>query len=183
MAKRTLTIVLISLLFNSCRKDDRLSIDKTDFTGNQLKTNGYYYQTDNSSYFDMYLFYRNGTIISAGGNYPNIAAVENYINTEFIQSQGYKDSKLTWGLFKIDGNQIEFERWYPGSPGEKLKAYVRAGHILNDTTFIITESYRLKRGKKKDYETENETYHFNSFGPKPDSTNTYVKLRSGSVSR
>ncbi|MBW7845753.1 MAG: hypothetical protein H3C45_08955, partial [Bacteroidia bacterium] len=90
-----------------------------------------------------------------------------------INSDSYKKYKSNWGVFKIEGNFIQFERWYPSDP--PLKAYVRAGTIINDTTFLITESYRMQDGKKTEVKTRNETYYFKQFSPKPDSTNTFVQ--------
>jgi hypothetical protein len=51
---------------------------------------------------------------------------------------------------------------------------VRAGQILNDTTFVIAESYRMNEGKKTEVKERNETYHFKQFNPKPDSTNRFI---------
>jgi hypothetical protein len=82
-------------------------------------------------------------------------------------------SKYNYGRFLIENDNIKFERWYPGSP--PLPAYIRSGTILNDTTFVITEIYRMKNGNKTEVETgRNEIYHFKQFSPKPDSTNRYV---------
>jgi len=154
-------------------KDDELSIDRKEYTGNILRVDGYYYDTFNSSYLSLYCFYRNGILLAAGGVFSSIQEMDDYINKEFINSQKYKEYKSNWGVFKTEGNSIQFERWYPSEP--LLKAYIRAGHILNDTTFVITESYRMKKGKKTEVDSESETYHFRQFSPKPDSTNSFIK--------
>ena len=83
------------------------------------------------------------------------------------------DDKISWSVFQFDGNNIQFERWYPSSGGP-FPAYVRSGEILNDTTFIITEIYRMKDGVKTDVEESNEVYQFQAFSPKPDSTNRFI---------
>ena len=80
--------------------------------------------------------------------------------------------KHDWGTFQINKDSIVFERWYPA---EVSKSYYRSGKILNDTTFVITESYRLRNGKKKEWREKNEVYHFKAFSPKPDSTNRFIK--------
>ena len=52
------------------------------------------------------------------------------------------------GVFIINGQSIKFEKWYPSSGGG-LPAYVREGDIINDTTFVISVSYRMKKGNNK----------------------------------
>jgi hypothetical protein len=54
---------------------------------------------------------------------------------------------------------------------------VLEGEILNDTTFVFKERYRLKRGRKKDVEKLKTPliYKFKYFSVKPDSINPYVK--------
>ena len=167
------TLVVLSC---SCKKDfmkdDGFSLERMPYTGNQLRIDGYYYQKVNSSLFSVYFLYSNGIILSAGGVFTDKTAIDNYIREEFLETLSYKESKILWGLFAIDGANIRFERWYPSDP--PLKAYVRKGEILNDTTFIITQSYRVVNGQKTDIKQREETYHFNEFSPKPDSTNRFV---------
>ena len=177
------SIFFLILTINNCSKiafwkDDELSISKTPYTGNQLRIDGYYYEIGVDGYlYPEYFFYSNGALINIGGRYS-----PNTIDTElenFIKSPNYidgaKKNKLSGGLFIIDGISIKFEKWYPSSPGEGFPAFVRAGSILNDTTFVITESYRMKKGKKTEVKDKNETYHFRQFSPKPDSINIHVK--------
>jgi hypothetical protein len=84
------------------------------------------------------------------------------------------NSKFNWGVFQVNGANIKFERWYPSSGGP-LKAYISSGEILNDTTFLITESYRMQKGNKTELKDRNETYYFREFSPKSDSTNKFIK--------
>jgi hypothetical protein len=60
------------------------------------------------------------------------------------------------------------------SGGQRL-VYTNIGVILNDTTFQLTESYRLKKGEKTEYQILDEIYHFRQYSPKPDSTNDFIK--------
>ncbi len=122
-----------------------------------------------------HLFFYNNGIIECGSSFSSSEIIQK--ENEFKDGSYYtfsSKSKYCWGVFHIDGNGIKFERWYLGD-GLTLKAYVREGTILNDTTFIITESYRFVRGKKKKKSAEDETYHFKALNPKPDSTNKFVK--------
>ncbi len=82
-----------------------------------------------------------------------------------------KDSKTRWGVFIIEGAIIKIESW---TPSEIKLAYVYEGIILNDTTFHIKESYRIRKGNKTDVRIKDVIYHYKQFSPKPDSTNVFV---------
>lgn len=178
MGIKLLLIMAIMSLASNCSKDkiwkdDELSLKKVDYTGNQIRIDGYYYQIKDDYHFDIYFFYNNGIIIAAGGVFNSIIEMNEYINNEFLNDMNYQNYKSNWGVFNINKNIIQFERWYPSDP--PLKAYIRAGTILNDTTFHITESYRMKDGEKTEIDVEDEIYHFKQLSPKPDSTNSFVE--------
>ena len=154
-------------------KDDKLSINRTNYTGNQLKIQGYYYLQKNQHFYDIYCFYNNGIALAAGGLFLSVVEMDDYLNREFINNNNYQKYKYNWGAYTINNATIQFERWYPSDP--PLKAYVREGTILNDSTFTISSSYRIKDGNKTEVEARNETYHFKAFSPKPDSTNSFVQ--------
>lgn len=157
-------------------KDDKLTIQRKNYTGNQLKTNGYYYtKYGNPEMLTIYMFYNNGIILHTGDGweFSKLSEFEQMIQTsDFINK--LKGIKYGWGAFIIEQNNIKFERWYPSEA--PYSAYVREGVVINDTTFIISETYRNQKGKKTDAESVNETYHFKSFSHKPDSTNKFVVL-------
>ncbi len=177
-------LIIFSFLFlclsSNCKKegiltDDELSIPKKEFSGNQLRIDGYYYQKyGNPERLMIYFMYRNGILLYGGGGYEmgKINEFEQEIQTQQAINK-IRGLKFCWGVFDINSINIKFERWYP-SEGT-LPSYVRSGTILNDTTFVISESYRFQNGEKTDAQTENETYHFKKFSPKPDSTNKFIK--------
>lgn len=176
-----LIVLSISLLvFGNCKKDksllshDELSIARQNYSGDELRIDGYYYTEVNGLLFSASFFYKNGVFLDGGGSKEDIKAMDNYIQNEFISRQGYKEYRVSWGVFLIGVNSIKFEHWYPSSGGS-LKAYVREGVILNDSTFRITQSYRNQKGEKTEITSRNETYHFRAFSPKPDSTNCFVQ--------
>jgi len=179
MMKNTIKIIFIAtilfLSMNQCEKynkDDELSIKRTDYTGNQLRIDGYYYRTWEDMMYTMF-FYQNG-IILYGGAFSQSEIVEReirYKNGTFYNH--VNGIKYLWGTFKIEGNKISFERWQPTQP--YLRSYVETGKILNDTTFIITELYRMQNGEKTNVKEVNEIYHFKQFSPKPDSTNSFIE--------
>jgi hypothetical protein len=116
------------------------------------------------------VFNNNGVILAAGGLELSETEMDKYLTKEFVNSDSYKKYKSNWGVFEIDGMLIKFERWYPSDP--PLKSYINSGLILNDTTFQITKSMRSDGSEVKEI---NEIYHFRSFSPKPDSTNSFVR--------
>lgn len=178
MGKRIFVICLAAILLGSnCKKsnmfgDDKLSLKKEFYQDSQLKMNGYYYRNIDN-HLTVYFLFKNG-IILYGSTFPinELNKHEEEYKTLDWQS-AIKRSKYRWGVFNIETNSIKFERWYPSEP--PLKAYVREGQILNDTTFVVSQFYRLKGGRKTELETLNETYHFKPFSPKPDSTNNFIK--------
>jgi len=164
------TLIILAMLFNllNCGKDrdDKLNFLQQDFNGNQLRLDGYYYtEMENSEgiIYSRYAFYKNGIVRDLGST-KNLNQV-NFLNGNY---------KFDWGLFIIENEHIKFERWYSNSTGPYL-AYVRAGKILNDTTFHITETYRLLNEEKTEFRLIDEIYHFKQFSPKPDSTNNFIK--------
>ncbi len=154
------------------KDDDELSIQRTPYTGNQLRTDGYYYR-EADDYIAVYFLYRDGTILY-GSSFLSVRRQEkeNEYTTAEWQSL-VKKYKYRWGVFAIEGNIMQFERWYPSEP--PLEAYVDEGQILNDTTFAIARSYRVVDGQETEVREWEETYHFKEFSPKPDSTNGFVR--------
>ena len=152
-----------------------MSIRRTPCTSTKLRLDGYYYQKwGNPERWQFYFFYRDGTVF---GGYAFLASETLRVERELIDGTYTKDVKneiSLWGLFKIEDTKIQFEKWYPVNAGP-TQAFVNAGSILNDTTFIIEESYNLERNKKKDYSKENSIFHFRFLRPKPDSTNNVLK--------
>jgi len=164
-----LLISTVMLLTKCAIYDDKLSLPLMPYTGEQLRTDGYYYQIwyDGKEFFGSYFLYKNGILIAGEGVSSSLEEKDESVKRRFIDKQSYQTDKLHWGVFLIDDNMIKFERWHPGPPSE---AYVWEGVILNDTTFHITKSYRGRKSWK-----ENEIYHFRQFSPKPDSTNVFIK--------
>lgn len=167
---RLLPLVILVFVVSACDLQppwqyDELTFEKTPYPGEHLRTDGYWYSpyssTDGDTLYDIHFFYRNG-IVRYGGAGPSLSELE----TDALENG--EPPRSWWGLFTISGDQIEFERWYPG---EYETAYIRSGRILSDTTFIITESRRSRGG---DIQEKNEYYYFRAFTPKPDSTNRYI---------
>lgn len=165
-------ILLIGILLGLCAsecndsnmKDDRLSIIMESYDGDQLELDGFYFFKDQHSeeeLFIRYFFYRNGVLRNENAQELN----------DFSFGDG--SYKIDWGLYDIIQDTIRFEKWYPSSGGP-LRAYVREGVILNDTSFHIDKSYRMIDGERKEVRERDELYQFYQYSPKPDSTSHYL---------
>ncbi len=170
-----LFMVINITMITSCKKDkmdDELSIQRTPYYGNELRIDGYYYNEYFEGYITVYFFYQNG-IILYGSSFPinEISILEDEYKSG-LHYEHSRNNKPSWGVFIIEDNKICFERWYPSEI--PFKAFVSEGEILNDSTFIITESYRVQNDVKTLIQKENNTYHFKQFSPKPDSLNPFI---------
>jgi hypothetical protein len=151
-------------------KDDKLSMQRTDYLGSELKINGFYYTQKDNNFQFLQCFYKNGIILNMHGGFSNSQDAENYIIKEFLLNNGYKKYADSWGVFEIKNNYIRFEH-FVGFHFSYL-VYTYEGMINNDTTFTIIRSYRVDGSEMKYL---NEVYHFHQFSPKPDSTNKWIK--------
>lgn len=145
---------------------DRFSMEQRSYPGNVLRLNGFY--ADGTRGGLVYFFDRNGAVRYVGSFEKDLRALtqDNFFSEK-------NDDWSHWGIFQIDDRRIVFERWYPANKGYR-KVYVRAGHILNDSTFVITKSWRSTGGERRD---KDETYRFYPFHPKPDSTSRFLPQR------
>jgi hypothetical protein len=167
---RFLATVVISFGLFCCEvQHDSLTLAREHFHGNQLKLNGYYYDEGmgDSAFWDLFVLYQNGIILNCGTSPP--LALERRLNdTQFINK--LKNNRTCWGVYQVSGDSIRFEKWYHGG-GAPKQVFVRKGVILNDTTFLITESSR-PNGRNRS--RKHEVYRFRKFSPKPDSTNQFI---------
>ena len=170
------TIILITLIcacmvFITCCKtlfpDEKLTIKKRDYIGSELRTDGYYYCYFNQTDITAILFlYRNGVaLVSSGYLSCSLDSIERRIINENF------NRKSDWGVFVVDGNIIQWERWI-GSLRPNARLSRKTGKIISDTTIHFTKIY------SSEYETTcsiDEFWHFKQFDNKPDSTNNFIK--------
>jgi hypothetical protein len=159
---------------DSC--DDKLTLTKEPYTGSQMKIEGYYYRKNAIYCTSVYFLYRDGTFIDAGCFSCKPDEIENHVkNKDWTQWRRYEKSAIGYGVFQISGSQILIENWRPSSSWS-LPAYLYKGEILNDTTFVITQSQRSKpNALDNDFSAKHEIYRFRHFSSKPDSTNRFTK--------
>ncbi len=154
------------------KQDDTLSLKKTAYTGNQLRIDGYYYAIYNNQIYSIYFLFENGVYADFHSSSGDLEYTDTFIKKNNVLGV-VKRTKYSWGLFLVEGSDIKMEQWHP-SNGGPLPAYVRAGKILNDSTFQMTELYRMQGGEKTDASTINEVFKFHEYSPKPDSTNSFI---------
>ncbi|MCU0390515.1 MAG: hypothetical protein MUE81_05320 [Thermoflexibacter sp.] len=169
-------LILISIGLSACQllgwcKDDSLSSPRIDYTGNQLKVNGYYYGDSSivggKTNVLVSYFYRNGIFIDR-------ESVElTKVLSNIIPNEPLNQIKGIWGIFKIEGNKITIESFRSSMCG--VKTSFIEGEILNDTTYLIKSSESRDKGRVTSRLERNSIYRFRQSNIKPDSTNNFIK--------
>ena len=162
------------LLSTSCKKNN-FTFTPQSQNNPPLMLSGYYDHTfslsNGSIEHDILFLYTNGVVLFAATDEINLIETEN----DFKSGKYYaaiKNEKNSWGPFKINEGTLEFQRWFPA---ENAPVHFYTCKILNNQSFEIYQTGFMVRGKKKQTRNISEVYTFKAFGPKPDSTNKYVK--------
>lgn len=176
-----LLIITCCLISFSCMKDsktsiaqdDNLSLSKTQYLGNQLRIDGFYYSLFEGKLNRIYILHPDG-ILTYFGVSDNVSLLnaESYINGNEIKDL-IQNNKYCWGLFIINGNEIKTCAWHPSNNSSKI-AWNEDGKIINDSTFQINELYRLVNNQKTEQSNENEIYYFKKTTNKPSSNNKFI---------
>lgn len=149
--------------------DEKLSLQRVNYNGNELRTDGYYYHFTSSNNTIVYFLYRNGIILCAHSySSHDLTSVELEMVKIYSEIRKLKDS---WGVFIVNDNKIEYDMWNTPT-GFSFPITKSKGYIENDTTFHITETYYSDINKTY---YEDELWHFRQFANKPDSTNNFIK--------
>lgn len=167
-------LICLFLILSSCNCDDEeLQLQRMEYSGNEIKLDGYYFtkhRGELEGVTTVFFFYRNGVVHYGGGFSTNIEERIEDFKTD-VYNNSIKDVKYKWGIFLINGGEIEFERWAPNINSGGLKTEVWSGPILDDETFVATSYLDNYSGKTT---AINDTFHFVQFSPKPDSTNMFI---------
>lgn len=178
----TLSSIVLAVVFSSCERsfeetifrDEKLSMKRINYTGSELRTDGYYIKYDTISgevQASTTFLYRNGVSFN-GYSFTFSESELKRIEDKYADGSFYKESysiKLLWQVFQIIDNTIVFEGWAHDHDG-KYATFKQYGTILNDTTFHIHKDVF----KNEEMVLDN-TFHFKQFAPKPDSTNSFIK--------
>lgn len=158
------------LLFSSCSPTWRrkLSTPRTDYTGTELQTDGFYYNKN----FGTFILYKNGIYLGGYSAITGVNTIDGVLkfwqNSQFLGD--YTKDPTNWGVFKINNNSITVEKWFGRNWGEPLQTARILGKVLNDSTLVMTESFFPPQHKIK-----SDTFHFYPMWLKPDSTNPFIK--------
>jgi hypothetical protein len=152
--------------------DEKLTMQREDYIGSELRIDGYYYTQTGSvkdSVTAVIFLFRNGITVTCGAF---LTTDLNVVDEELPNRYKWVTDKLSFGIFLIRGNEILMEGWNTAGGGMRLPIVRDKGYIENDTTFCITESYY---SDIKETHYGNRVWHFKQFDNKPDSTNNYIK--------
>ena len=170
-------VILINFLFGCfpaffC-KDDNLMLSQKNYSGEQLNLQGYFFGEanfiDNPAFAKAYIFFKNGVTHNSTEHFNELSAgIGNYEIYPIM-----RQTKDDWGLFIIQGNSIEIERWQPGLCG--VKTIYERGIIENDSTFILQIREFRVEGKVERKDNLESIYRFRPLTQKPDSTNSFLQ--------
>lgn len=175
---KILFLIQAVLLTQSCEKltckDDALTITRTNNNSDKLRLDGYYYgdlSGINADHPNVYLFYQNG--IFSNANSYNLSDAETGNITLNFPDLKYKH-KGDWGVYNIEGNNIEIEYWI-SKHCDGVGLFYENGIILNDTTFKITYWRHSVGGKTEQEKNIDAIFRFQEYSPKPDSTIKFIQ--------
>lgn len=168
----TIKILFLSIfIFSSCCEETSISFEQSDYFGDELNLNGYYYSPEiASNTSSTYFFYSNGVILYGFviSSLDTMVINQRFRDPEYTELF-YDDNSLTnWGLFEINDKDLKFEKWEPRECSHPVR---REGEILNNESFVITKVIDDFTNRS---ETINDTFFFVPFNPKPDSTNMWI---------
>jgi hypothetical protein len=107
-----LTICVVLLTLNSCRKlgfckDEKLSLERTNYTGKEIKTNGFYYaeiDENDKGFYELICLYKNGIVMIVGADYLSKEEMVDMVN--LLDGTNESDIKYIWGIYKIEDCKI-----------------------------------------------------------------------------
>jgi hypothetical protein len=175
------TLIFILVLLSGCErasicKDDDLNLRRIDYSVSQLRTDGYFFGAANPTssvpFANIYYLYRNGVFFTTEADDLDRAVVGT-IEVDIANKFG-QQIKSAWGIFQVNGNVIEIERWRSRANGCEGTIYEK-GEIVNDSTFLITLREYRDKGKAAKSETPNSVFYFRPLIQKPDSTNNFIR--------
>jgi hypothetical protein len=161
------------LFLTGCKdifKDEELTLGLVPNYSDQIKINGYYYQSDSiTTNVVVWVFYRNGIVCFLGTG-RSLGYFENAFQNKEALSNIYAN-KSAWGLYQLNNDTIITNGLFL-YPGELRRiSTISKGTILTDTTIL----FKLSIKSNNTIYLRNDTLHFKQFSPKPDSTNVFIK--------
>jgi hypothetical protein len=175
MFRKALFALAISTSFTSCflihGEDEKLSGKPELIASKKLRLDGYFYELDTARrpYPTVYILFRNGVLLTPGGHSRDSLTfvAESLKSEQFLKRTS--TAKWMWGIFRIENDKIEIEKWYPTSG--QYDVWRSSGNILNDSTFVLTMSENQNGTQRRKIE---ELYRFHPLTTKPDSVSVFI---------
>jgi len=167
MKTHVFIICLLSVFAFSFCEDDELTIKRTPYIGNEIRTDGCYYRIIGpDSIQAAYIFYYRNGIVFFFADSVNITSLD-----QFTSLKMFRNNKTSWRVFTISDNNIIISQGW-GDPWNSGRPLITSySKILNDTTIQGIKTIDSRTGEwKHDY-----IVRFRKFSPKPDSTNVFIK--------
>jgi hypothetical protein len=173
-----LFLLAIPLIIQSCcflmdTGDETFSFSRVEDNSAKLRLNGYYYGDVEGNFPDhpeLFLLNQNGVFCNENGREG-----QGYLtgDVDFFNTPIRTQHKSYWGIYKINGNDIEIEYWEPAwCTGHGLTHL--EGVIVNDTTFLIKYWKYIENGSKKEEGHVDAIFKFHQYSPKPDSVVSFI---------
>jgi hypothetical protein len=138
-------LLIVTTLNCSCLsffEDEKFTLTKTAYSGNELKIDGYFYivyaskDSVNPRNTGITFLYNNGIALTS--RLSQLSFLNNSENGEF--NNYVQNNPNVWALYSIENDNIKIEAFKPmGGIGTPM--YIKEGKILNDTTFHLVREY------------------------------------------
>ena len=94
------------------------SFERQDYLGEELRTDGFFYQKFSSTQYEMFFLYRNG-VVYGPHIYPasSVQELEESLEARYSAPPINDGIPSDWGIFQIIGNEIIMENWGQGNSG------------------------------------------------------------------
>lgn len=177
--KKIKIILFVILSFSSlqcgklCFENKIVKIEQTQYTGTELKIDGYYVKNCESENFKkIFIFYNNGVFLTPNSLLMSGCYGIKYSEvTNIFTHEETKKDRVHYGLFNTSNDTLYFEGFKATYIGNCNPAYLITAKILNDSTFIVIKEERSR--KPNEYTILSDTFHYVHATEKPDSTNEF----------
>jgi len=152
-------LILVALSSGTCSMDN-LQIERKNYSGTNLRIDGVFYNKPEKAHFFLY---RNGVFFDGGTGFNgSISELKEFYSNNENFSTAY-ELPYRWGVFIIENDEILIEKWVSSDAFGRYTTTKYSGIIINDTALLLNHPIGT------------DTFYFQKFSPKPDSTNTFIK--------
>lgn len=165
------------MLLFCCKIAQDAILQKVEHITNDIRLEGYYFAESNTESDEVFFLYQDGVFLSWGGvsnslnlNILSPDEIRDSTIRHFAELGYYKPLQYSWGVWRIENNQIIVKKWLSGSGGAyPVGKYI--GEVVDTATIDIAFTYQLPPVGNERI----KRFKFRKFSPKPDSTNTFIK--------